>query len=116
MSHLLSLTMGSLADWCLVTGRPNVFLIRMWSQCRHYTLIRQSSPGSHGLCVVRRGDGRGPGQVPLPHSPLSLTWPGGRGRGVFVPPVAWAGVGLVALQHVLGIGGRGGEVLQRFGD
>ena len=37
--HLLSLrlTMGSLADWCLVTGRPNVFLVTMWSQCRHYT-------------------------------------------------------------------------------
>ena len=76
--------------------------------------IHQSSPGSHGLGVVRWGDGRGSGQVPLPHSPL--TWPGGGGGGVFVAPVSGAGVGLVALQHVLGIRGGGGKVLQRFGD
>ena len=67
------------------------------------------SPGSHGLSVVRRRDGRGSGQVSLPHT-MSLTWAGG--AGVLAASVAGAGVGLVALQHVLSIRGRGGEVLR----
>ena len=67
------------------------------------------SPGSHGLSVVRWRDGWGSGQVSLPHT-MSLTW--GGGGGVLTAPVAGAGVGLVSLQHVLSIGGRGGEVLE----
>ena len=73
--------------------------------------IHHLSPGSHVLSVVRRGDGWGTGQVSPPHTmSLTLTW--GGGGGALAAPVAGAGVGLVALQHVLSIRGRGGEVLR----
>ena len=73
--------------------------------------IHHHSPCSHGLSVVRRRDGRGSGQVSLPHTmSLTLTW--GGGGGVLTASVAGAGVGLVSLQHVLSIWGRGGEVLE----
>ena len=74
--------------------------------------ILHLSPCSHGLSVVRRRDGRGSGQVSLPHTmPLTLTWGGGGGE--LAASVAGAGVGLVALQHILRIRGRGGEVLEK---
>ena len=101
--------MGSLADWCLVTGLPNVFLVTRSHQNVVFTHL--SSPGSHGLSVIRRRDGRGSGQVSPPHTmPLTLAWAGG--GGVLAASVAGAGVGLVALQHVLRIWCRGGEVLE----
>ena len=78
-------------------------------------LYKFFSPRSHCLCVVRWRDGWWPGQVSNSalYSPTLLL--SCRGGGALLLPIAWAGVCFVALQHVLGIGGGGGEVL-RSGD